>query len=65
MQMIELKVKIPEKIAKIIPEISHAIYIEEIREVVKQRLVLTQKQLDKVKVQISVYDRSYAVGCKT
>ncbi len=59
MPLIEVKLKVPEKIAGIIPEISYSIYIEALNEVCKKRLIHDQKRIQEIKSQIAVYEAKY------
>jgi hypothetical protein len=57
--MIEVKLKVPEKIAEIIPEISYAIYAEALKKAVRQRLIHFKKRIEEIKTQIAVYEAKY------
>ncbi len=57
--MIKVKLKVPEKIARIIPDISYAIYMEALNEVCKKKLLQNQKRIQEIKAQIAVYEAKY------
>ena len=57
--MIEVKLRVSEKIAGIIPEISYAIYTEALKEACKKRLIHIQKRIEEIKKQMAVYDTKY------
>lgn len=59
MPMIEVKLKVPEKIAGIIPEISYAIYTEALKEAAGKRLIHFKKRIEEIKAQIAVYEAKY------
>ncbi len=57
--MMEVTVKVPQKIGEIISETSQAIYVEALREVARKRLSYTQKRLAEISKQTAVYESKY------